>query len=122
MSVLSLLLCMGTVAAWVASCLHPGVLGWGEDVLGWEDGSVVFGRGSISGNQAVFYGLPRGIPLWLISPGFLMVACLFGWAARALPRSEPCNGTCLACGYNLTGNISGICPECGTATAAGAKP
>jgi hypothetical protein len=24
-------------------------------------------------------------------------------------------GRCLACGYDLTGNVSGICPECGTA-------
>ena len=23
----------------------------------------------------------------------------------------PC---CIACGYNLTGNVSGVCPECGT--------
>lgn len=25
---------------------------------------------------------------------------------------------CAACGYNLTGNVSGVCPECGTATTA----
>lgn len=25
-------------------------------------------------------------------------------------------GCCTACGYNLTGNVSGICPECGTKT------
>ncbi len=24
-------------------------------------------------------------------------------------------GECLACGYNLTGNVSGVCPECGEA-------
>lgn len=24
------------------------------------------------------------------------------------------NGWCIGCGYNLTGNISGACPECGT--------
>jgi hypothetical protein len=23
-------------------------------------------------------------------------------------------GHCLSCGYNLTGNVSGVCPECGT--------
>jgi hypothetical protein len=27
-------------------------------------------------------------------------------------RHQP--GTCRSCGYNLTGNISGVCPECGT--------
>ena len=29
---------------------------------------------------------------------------------RALSRS----GQCLTCGYDLTGNVSGVCPECGT--------
>jgi hypothetical protein len=24
------------------------------------------------------------------------------------------NGLCINCGYNLTGNVSGVCPECGT--------
>jgi hypothetical protein len=24
-------------------------------------------------------------------------------------------GRCVACGYDLTGNVSGVCPECGTA-------
>ncbi len=24
-------------------------------------------------------------------------------------------GLCVRCGYNLTGNVSGVCPECGTA-------
>jgi hypothetical protein len=25
------------------------------------------------------------------------------------------NKLCLTCGYDLTGNVSGVCPECGTA-------
>jgi hypothetical protein len=47
------------------------------------------------------------------------------WARRLLflevsgPRTWQRNlrtkrGQCLACGYSLTGNISGVCPECGT--------
>ena len=28
-------------------------------------------------------------------------------------RGEPVPGFCTRCGYNLTGNVSGICPECG---------
>jgi uncharacterized paraquat-inducible protein A len=27
-------------------------------------------------------------------------------------------GLCAACGYDLTGNTSGVCPECGTPTRA----
>jgi hypothetical protein len=30
-------------------------------------------------------------------------------------------GRCAQCGYNLTGNTSGVCPECGTATTTGVK-
>jgi len=25
------------------------------------------------------------------------------------------SGKCVSCGYDLTGNVSGVCPECGTA-------
>jgi len=28
---------------------------------------------------------------------------------------------CGACGYDLTGNVSGVCPECGTEIEAAAK-
>jgi hypothetical protein len=31
-------------------------------------------------------------------------------------------GECLACGYSLTGNASGVCPECGHAVAQPARP
>ena len=31
-----------------------------------------------------------------------------------LQRQRELRGDCLVCGYNLTGNASGICPECGT--------
>ncbi len=27
------------------------------------------------------------------------------------------HGACVTCGYNLTGNVSGVCPECGTGLA-----
>ena len=33
-----------------------------------------------------------------------------GLTRRALRRWR---GLCLKCGYNLTGNVSGVCPECG---------
>jgi hypothetical protein len=35
------------------------------------------------------------------------------------PRSH--SPQCDKCGYNLTGNVSGVCPECGTAVPAGAS-
>jgi predicted Zn-ribbon and HTH transcriptional regulator len=39
-----------------------------------------------------------------------------GFRRERAAQSEP--GQCRNCGYNLTGNVSGICPECGTAVAA----
>src|SRR5688572_13300102 len=55
----------------------------------------------------------------------IWVPCSFVAAAAALPpafwawrfhRSRRLRrpGLCLKCGYDLTGNLSGVCPECGT--------
>ena len=30
-------------------------------------------------------------------------------------RERKAKGPCIRCGYNLTGNVSGVCPECGEA-------
>jgi hypothetical protein len=56
------------------------------------------------------------LPLWI---PFLLVAIPTGiifWRDRR--RIPP--GHCLRCGYSLTGNKSGVCPECGTGV--GSKP
>ena len=50
------------------------------------------------------------LPTWM----FLLVVLipmLVAW--RQLRRKYP-PGHCLTCGYNLTGNMSGVCPECAT--------
>jgi hypothetical protein len=36
------------------------------------------------------------------------------WRGKARRRK----GACLRCGYDLTGNVSGVCPECGTSIGA----
>lgn len=50
------------------------------------------------------------IPLWLplSVAAFLLV--------RAMRARPVCEGFCRTCEYNLYGNTSGVCPECGTAT------
>ena len=51
------------------------------------------------------------LPLWLPTAVLVIAAALaWLWPQRRKP------GTCATCGYNLTGNITGRCPECGTAT------
>ena len=44
---------------------------------------------------------------FVILPG--AVTILLFWRTRRLPA-----GLCQSCGYDLTGNTTGICPECGT--------
>jgi hypothetical protein len=50
-------------------------------------------------------------PTWLL-PSILTPLAVLLWALR--PRPKP-NGSCQRCRYDLTGNTSGVCPECGTA-------
>jgi hypothetical protein len=47
------------------------------------------------------------IPQWFL---FLLVVTPVAWSLRR--RRHP-RGFCHSCGYNLTGNVSGRCPECG---------
>ena len=50
------------------------------------------------------------VPFWLL---LLTVMIPLALCIRRDRRSSPTSGHCPACGYNLTGNLSGICPECG---------
>jgi predicted RNA-binding Zn-ribbon protein involved in translation (DUF1610 family) len=55
--------------------------------------------------------LPLWIPLAILIP-------LAVWLFRRAYHTPP--AVCRSCGYDLTGNVSGECPECGTAVPAGA--
>ena len=48
------------------------------------------------------------IPLWML---FLPIAAVSLLAWRRARMRRP--GHCLNCGYDLIGNVSGVCPECG---------
>jgi len=48
-------------------------------------------------------------PLWPIS--LLLIVAPAIWLKAHRRRRH---GVCASCGYNLTGNVSGICPECGS--------
>ena len=50
--------------------------------------------------------------------GAAAVACLARVRGRRTMRRAA--GACLACGYSLRGNVSGVCPECGMAAGAAA--
>ena len=49
------------------------------------------------------------VPLWIPLLLVLIPTAVVWWRS---PRHR--RGHCLVCGYNLTGNTSGRCPECGT--------
>lgn len=59
--------------------------------------------------------------LYLFIPVFVLLMVVGGGVVSFVrwlrtPRSSPADD-CPACGYNLTGNISGVCPECGRSAA-----
>lgn len=74
-------------------------------------------------DRPVFYYMSGGPFHMLAFPAFVLLApfvLLLGvlsmpWWRRLRRRRRGC---CVACGYDLTGNVSGACPECGADVAA----
>lgn len=59
---------------------------------------------------AVFLMIAQLGPACIVIP----VSAAAAWAiAQSLLRRKPAAGYCKKCRYNLTGNVSGVCPECG---------
>ena len=80
-----------------------GVEGWSDD-----DGFSFNRHGfGLSLWNDWSWELHVGIPIWAI---FVLVSSLTALATKIPSRSRP--GHC-PCGYDLTGNESGRCPECG---------
>jgi hypothetical protein len=68
------------------------------------------GLNPVDGIADIYSGTAKallGNGLFGVAIGALYCACLY----TPPPADRPC---CRKCGYNLTGNISGCCPECGT--------
>ena len=123
-SVLSLLLCVATVVLWVRSYLAPyyGPISRGADgsYTAWVSAYGRFGRGFAAQNELTGKWLVSGaytgtdyIQLFTIL-AILPFLHFLTWAIKREAARR--KGTCLTCGYNLTGNTSGVCPECGTPT------
>jgi hypothetical protein len=62
---------------------------------------------SYTGAQGVQFEIE--IPLWMPFSIVAIPTAFLWWRDRR--RIPP--GHCRKCGYNLTGNVSGVCPECG---------
>jgi hypothetical protein len=52
-------------------------------------------------------GISLGLPIWLLI-AYCLGAFLIAWRRRPLKQN-----VCRKCGYDLTGNVSGRCSECG---------
>jgi len=83
-------------------------------------GSIGFASAAIVANQ-VFYGSSAKHP----NAGAFVLGVVILWVFSALPlwivvrvRNHwwpvDLHAHCQKCGYDLTGNVSGTCPECGT--------
>lgn len=55
----------------------------------------------------VFFPFWFLVIIFAVYPSLLLIPIV-----RRVRRSR--KGLCLYCGYNLTGNVTGVCPECGT--------
>ncbi len=64
---------------------------------------------------AIYWYLPLAVVFGFAAYGAVSLALMSGMVyvrMRFWPRYPP--GHCVQCGYDLTGNVSGTCPECGT--------
>lgn len=69
--------------------------------------------------EAFYIGLPAAA--WVLASLAVATAGLIGWLSPHEWHPAASYPVCARCQYNLTGNVSGVCPECGTPIAGG-KP
>ncbi len=126
----------------IRKCSHRGALGFDMRIrnttarmmVATVAGTILIPVGYLPGSFFGFYLLHdvHGSPLWVVLPVVLVVSFspviyvtvwLFWrltpgdhggplWRRRRRLLRE--RGLCPVCGYELTGNVSGVCPECGT--------
>jgi hypothetical protein len=107
----------GTLLGWVGTGDDSEARGWSKGFGGFEIG-VAYGWSHTVNESRIaamrvrkrFIRLPLWMPLlpFAIYPG---IAFIRGPVRRYRRRRK---GLCTRCGYDLTGNVSGTCPECGT--------
>ena len=61
--------------------------------------------------KATMHAIELVLPLYIPALAFVAASAALWWRGR-----RPLAGHCEKCKYDLTGNTSGVCPECGCAT------
>jgi hypothetical protein len=133
-TVLSLVICVATVGVFAYSFLFDVIL-YSErfplvrpNQLSGFDVIIREGR-VLCRDETCFQSAPvrgiafsltarREIPLWSVAATALVGALAISWRMRPSKGKPIKLGLCPSCSYDLTGNISGVCPECGMAIAA----
>lgn len=75
----------------------------------WDRPQHHFGGFSYSKDD-IFHWI--GIPMWFVVL-LLSLTQAVGLVCRSRRLGHNVGNLCSVCGYNLTGNLSGVCPECG---------
>ena len=79
----------------------------------WEERRGYIGPEALIPNAPVYYvGRRAKVPLWFVilaCSAYPAIAFIRGPLRRWRRRKR---GLCVKCGYDLTGNVSGACPEC----------
>jgi hypothetical protein len=94
------------------TCGLPPVAGFVATTMAF---ARAYGSLSVTNPDRVMYGLMEAHFGFHLLSGIIFGAWMFGanvWVTRELRKQA--GGFCMKCGYNLTGNESGICSECGT--------
>lgn len=92
----------------------PHLVHW-HSFRGWSMNVSITDRSSASPPLPTYDGWILWLNLWPFGSVPVALWCVVRgrfWLVRYRRRAT---GRCLACGYNLTGNTSGQCPECGGA-------
>ena len=78
--------------------------------LGWLPSFGIIGL-PVFTRSPLYFGWNVRLPFWI---PFLVVS-IPTYILWRRDRRKP-EGCCQECGYDLTGNVSGVCPECGSKT------
>ncbi len=106
--------------------LYMSVTSWIAGISYWREAEALGRVPTIGPNDLVFLAIKLNKELatrqilWAVCFSAATLASLiityYLWAG--LHKSKlAADGLCPRCSYNLTGNTSGVCPECGTAVA-----
>lgn len=111
------IVCLGNGTTWEVR-FNLGAVAWFSNSNPGHSTGVPF----TSGLQVLFgYELPPLRACWrrmgslldVVFPTWPLYTIVAVTAAWRVLRRGPKRGHCARCGYNLTGNASGTCPECG---------